>query len=95
MESVPGVDEVYPAKPALAALAKNVLGALTRRAIAPEYVSVTDTDGGVKASVTIGIEGEEAAPDVLRRVYDSIEEYLAADGSPAVAAIEVKVARIG
>ena len=86
---------MYPATPALAALAKNVLGALTRRAVAPEYVSITDTDGGVKASVTIGIAGEDAAPDVLRRVYDSIEEYLATDGFAAVAAIEVKVARIG
>lgn len=93
--SVPGVDELYPVTPALAALAKNVLSALTRRSVAAEYVSVTDTADGVTASVTIGIRSEAAATDVVRRVHDSIDEYLTTDRGAAVAAIEVKVARIG
>lgn len=95
VENVPGVDELYPAAPVLVGIVKDAIGALTRKPVTPNHVSVTESGAGVTASVSIGISDADAATDVSRRVYDSIEEFLVSDGDPAVAAIEVTVARIG
>ncbi|TFC03213.1 hypothetical protein E3O42_07225 [Cryobacterium adonitolivorans] len=92
---VPGVDELYPAAPILATVVHQVVGALTATPTAPERVTLTETDQGVTASVAIGIADADAATEVCRRVYDTIEEYFVASGDPAVTSIEVKVARIG
>jgi hypothetical protein len=91
---VPGVDELYPTAPVLNAV-KQVVGAITQKPTAPEFVTVTESDDGVTASVSIGISDVEAATEVCRQVYDTIEEYFVASGEPAVASIEVTVARIG
>jgi len=92
---VPGVDELYPAAPILATVLHQVVGALTAKPTAPEFVTLTETDEGVTASVAIGVADADAATEVCRRVYDTIEEYFVASGDPAVTSIEVKVARIG
>ncbi|MET0954764.1 MAG: hypothetical protein ABWY68_02360 [Cryobacterium sp.] len=93
--SVPGVDELYPARPVLVGIVKEVIGALTQKPSTPDLVAVTESSAGVTASVSIGVEDVDAATEVCRRVYDTIEEYFVAAGDPAVAAIEVTVARIG
>ena len=95
VEQVPGVDELYPAAPILATVVKEVVGAITATPTTPELVTLTETDEGVTASVAIGVTDGDAATEVCRRVYDTIEEYLATSGGPGVATIEVKVARIG
>ena len=92
---VPGVDELYPTAPALTAVVNKVVGALTQKPARPEFVALTESDGGVGASVAIGISDAAAATDICRRVYDTIEEYLSAAGTPAVTSIKVTVARIG
>lgn len=95
IEGVPGVDDIYPATPVLATVVKEVVGAITRKPVAPQLVSLTESSAGLTASVSIGIADADAATDVCRRVYDSIAEFFTAAGDPAVTAIEVKVARIG
>jgi len=95
VEQVPGVDELYPAAPILSTVVHQVVGALTARPTSPELVMLTETDEGLTASVAIGISDANAATEVCRRVYDTIEEYFVASGDPAVTSIEVKVARIG
>ncbi|MEC5184320.1 hypothetical protein RCH12_001785 [Cryobacterium sp. MP_3.1] len=95
VEQVPGVDELYPAAPIVATVVHQVVGALTAKPTAPEFVTLTETDEGVTASVAIGIADADAATEVCRRVYDTIEEYFVESGDPAVTTIEVKVARIG
>lgn len=95
VEQVPGVDELYPAAPILTTLVHQVVGALTTRPTSPELITVTETAEGLAASVAIGISDADAATEVCRRVYDTIEEYFVASGGPAVTSIEVKVARIG
>jgi hypothetical protein len=95
VEGVPGVDELYPTTPALASVVNQVVGALTQKPAVPEFVAVTESDGGLRASVSIGISDGAAATDVCRRVYDTIEEFFVASGEPAGTKIEVTVARIG
>ncbi|WEO78202.1 hypothetical protein BJQ94_03955 [Cryobacterium sp. SO2] len=92
---VPGVDELYPAGPVLTTVVNHVVGALTQKPTEPELVALTESDDGVTASVAIGISDVEAATEVCRRVYETIEEYFVASGEPAVTSIEVTVARIG
>jgi hypothetical protein len=95
VEGVSGVDELYPATPVLTSVVNQVVGALTQRPSRPEFVAVTESDDGLRASVSIGISDGAAATDVCRRVYDTIEEYFVAAGEPAGTKIEVTVARIG
>jgi hypothetical protein len=92
---VPGVDELYPAAPVLTTVMNQVVGALTQKPTLPEFVAVTESDEGLTASVSIGISDVEAATEVCRQVYDTIEEYFVASGEPAVSSIKVTVARIG
>jgi len=95
VEQVDGVDELYPTAPVLSTVVNHVVGALTQKPVEPDLVALTESDDGVTASVAIGISDADAATEVCRRVYDTIEEYFVASGDPAVTAIEVKVARIG
>lgn len=95
VEQVRGVDELYPAVPVISAVVKKVVGAITQKPAAPELVAFTESDDGVTASVSIGISDVEAATEVSRQVYDTIDAYLAASDAPAVSRIEVTVARIG
>ena len=92
---VPGVDELYPTAPVLTTVVKQVVGALTKKPAQPDLVAVTESDDGLRASVSIGISDEAAATEVCRRVYDTIDEYFAASSGPAVSSINVTVARIG
>jgi hypothetical protein len=92
---VPGVDELYPAAPVLTTVLQQVVGAITQKPTAPEFVAVTESDEGLTASVAIGISDVAAATEVCRRVYDTIEEYFDASEKPAVTSIKVTVARIG
>jgi hypothetical protein len=92
---VPGVDELYPTTPVLTTIVNQVVGAITQKPTEPELVSLTESDGGIGASVAIGISDEAAAADICRRVYDTIEDYFVAAGSPDVTSITVTVARIG
>lgn len=92
---VPGVDELYPTAPVLTTVVKQMVGALTQTPTRPELVTLTEADDGLTASVAIGISDAEAATEVCRRVYDTIEEYFVESGEPAVTSIEVTVARIG
>jgi len=92
---VPGVDELYPPAPVLTTVVKQLVGALTQTPARPELVTFTESDDGLTASVSIGISDAEAATEVCRRVYDTIEEYFVVSGEPAVTSIEVTVARIG
>lgn len=95
IEQVPGVDELYPAAPVLTKVVKRVVGSLTQQPTSPDFITLTETDEGVTASVAIGISDKDAATEVCRRVYDTIEEYLVAAGDPTVTNIQVQVARIG
>jgi len=95
VEQVPGVDELYPAAPILTTVVHQMVGALTAKPTSPELITLTETDEGLTASVAIGISDADAATEVCRRVYDTIEQYFVASGDPAVTSIEVKVARIG
>ncbi|MGY4859730.1 hypothetical protein [Cryobacterium sp. AP23] len=95
VEQVPGVDELYPAVPVLTAVVHKVVGAITQKPTQPDYVAVTETDDGVTASVSIGISDVEAATEVSRQVYDTIDAYFAASREQTVNRIEVTVARIG
>jgi hypothetical protein len=92
---VPGVDELYPAAPVLTTVVKEVVGALTQKPTRPELVAFTESDEGIGAAVAIGISDGAAATDICRQVYDTIEEYFVAAGTPAVTSIKVTVARIG
>jgi hypothetical protein len=92
---VPGVDELYPTGPVLATVVSQVIGALTQEPAQPEFVAFTESADGVGASVAIGISDVAAATEICRRVYDTIEEYFVAAGTPAVTSINVTVARIG
>lgn len=92
---VPGVDELYPAAPVLSTVVRQVVGAITQKPAAPEFVAVTESEAGLTASVAIGISDVAAATEVCRRVYDTIEEYFVASGDVAVTSIKVTVARIG
>jgi hypothetical protein len=95
VEKVPGVDELYPATPVLTTVVKEVVGALTQKPARLELVAFTETDAGIGASVAIGISDTAAATEICRRVYDTIDEYFVAAGTPAVTSIKVTVARIG
>jgi hypothetical protein len=95
VEQVPGVDELYPAAGVLTTVLKQAVGALTQKPTQPELVRITESEDGLRASVSIGISDGAAATDVCRRVYDTIEEYFVASGEPAGTNIEVTVARIG
>jgi hypothetical protein len=95
VEQVPGVDELYPATPVLSAVVNQVVGALTKKPAQPDLVAVTESDDGLRASVSIGISDDVAATDVCRLVHDTIEQFFVSSGKPAATRIEVTVARIG
>ena len=94
VSGVAGVEEIYPARPATDLL-KQVVGTVLAKPTTPTLVHLAESSAGVPASVAIGVSTGEAATDVSRRVYETIEEYLTKTGDSAVAEIQVKVARIG
>lgn len=95
VERVDGVDELYPTAPVLSTVVHQVVGALTNKPTQNEFVGLSESDDGITASVSIGISDAEAATEICRKVYDTIERYLAEPDEPTVTKIEVTVARIG
>ncbi|RFA10906.1 hypothetical protein B7R54_18105 [Subtercola boreus] len=97
VRKVHGVSEVYSSAPVVVATVSKVTQLVTRGAVSPDVVAVSEVDGELVVAVTIGVSEGVSATQVCRDVYDAIAEQLGAALSDPLRplSIAVKVARIG
>lgn len=89
--AVPGVDEVYRARPTIGAVATHLRRITAERSIVPVPRVVIEDD---VVRVTIGTDGTSPAPAVAHAVHDAVLAETARLGL-AVLRVDVTVARVG
>jgi hypothetical protein len=89
--AVPGVDEVYRARPSVGAVTTHLRRISGAHALTPIPRVVVD-DGVVR--VSIGTDGALPAPAVARAVHDTVMAEATALGL-AVERVDVTIARVG
>ena len=91
--AVPGVDAVYPARPAVEHVIRTRLPGASDAG--PELVLVERGADGTSISVHIAVTEREPARDVSRRVTEAVHVRLRELGEPPPARVRVKVGRVG
>lgn len=95
LRKVPGVTAVYATKPLLAKVVGAVVEAVKNEPAGAHLVTLTETEAGLEVVAYIGVTDEEPAPDVCRRAHDAIREFVGERHEGDVAAIAVKIGRVG
>jgi hypothetical protein len=92
VRAVPGVAEVFRARPGVGAVATHLRAIADTRSLQPVPRVVLD-DGQV-VRVTIGTDGEVPTPAVARAVHDAVLAEAALHGVE-VTRVDVTIARVG
>lgn len=95
LRNVPGVHTVYATKPLVPTVVTAVVELVRNEPVGVHLVTVVDSDEGVKIIACVGIDGDEPAPVVSRRVHDALRSFFTDQGLPAPCGIRVNVGRVG
>ncbi|HEV7949818.1 MAG TPA: hypothetical protein VGP24_08635 [Glaciihabitans sp.] len=78
-----------------ASMGRGSIASGTAASVSPQIVAVTSHLGEIQVAIRIGVLTSASAAEVCRSVHDSVADYLSKHAAGSVAAISVKVARIG
>ena len=95
VRAVAGVETLYPAGSALAAVLGTALQAVAPGSATAALVLVDSQPSGLRITAKVGIGAAEKAVDVCTRVHDMIAAHLDQVNSRPILQISVIVARIG
>lgn len=95
LRNVPGVHTVYATKPLVPTVVTAVVELVRNEPVGVHLVTVVDGEEGVDVTACIGIDGDEPAPVVSRRVHDALRTFFTDQGLPAPRGIRVNVGRVG
>lgn len=95
LRNVPGVHTVYATQPLVPTVVTAVVELVRNEPVGVHLVTVVDGDEGVEIIACVGIDGDEPAPVVSRRVHDALRSFFTDQGLPAPRSIRVNVGRVG
>lgn len=95
LRNVPGVHTVYATKPLVPTVVTAVVELARNEPVGVHLVTVVDGEEGTDVTACIGIDSDEPAPVVSRRVHDALRTFFTDQGLPAPRGIRVNVGRVG
>ncbi len=94
VRTIDGVRYVYATRPLIETVASTVTRAVRGEPTQVHLVSVDESDAGASVLVSIGVDEHAAAPEVCRRVVQTVAAHLASRGI-ALSDIRVSVGSVG
>lgn len=95
LRNVQGVHTVYATRSPIPTIVTAVVELVKNDLVGSHLITVREDDDHIEVSACIGVLGDEPAPDICRRAFEAIDEFITSDGDTRSRTISVAIGRVG